>query len=175
MTEKTDEPKKAGQPTKYKEEYNDLAYKICKETGATDKQLAEILSVTETTINNWKNDHPKFFESLIRGKDIFTVSSCENNIIKRGNGYEYQEKEFKRTKITAEDGSITYEMVLFRVFSRHMPADVRANQYLMQNRNPNRWKNTKFIVPGDIENDSIVEAMKTAGETLKGRFVKKPE
>jgi len=75
----------------------------------------------------------------------------------------------------AEDGSITYEMVLFRVFSRHMPADVRANQYLMQNRNPNRWKNTKFIVPGGGDNEKWPEIMKSFGEAIQGKFVDKPE
>lgn len=62
-----DAKNKVGRPTYFKEEYVELAYKYCL-LGATDKDLAQFFEVTETTINNWKNDHPEFFESIKKGK-----------------------------------------------------------------------------------------------------------
>jgi len=54
---KDDDNAKPGQPSSYKEEYNDLAFKFCL-MGATDVRLAEFFDVTEKSINNWKNKYP---------------------------------------------------------------------------------------------------------------------
>lgn len=54
--------------SKYKAEYDELAYNYCL-LGATDAQLANFFGVKEQTINNWKNKHKSFFESLKKGKD----------------------------------------------------------------------------------------------------------
>ena len=37
--------------------------------GWTDEQMAELLGVTEQTLNNWKSKHRKFFESLKNAKE----------------------------------------------------------------------------------------------------------
>ena len=58
-----------GRPTDYKPEYDDQVYKLCL-LGYTDAQLGVFFDVTEQTINNWKNAHPSFFESIKSGKDI---------------------------------------------------------------------------------------------------------
>ena len=58
---------KRGSPTKYKPEYAELGRKYCL-LGATDENLAEFFDVTVTTINNWKIEHPEFFESIKKGK-----------------------------------------------------------------------------------------------------------
>ena len=57
----------AGRPTNYKKEYDEQAYKLCL-LGATDKEMADFFNVKEQTINNWKKNHPSFFESIKRGK-----------------------------------------------------------------------------------------------------------
>lgn len=54
-----------GQPTSYRDEYTDWALKLTK-LGATDKDMAEAFEVTEQTLNNWKQAHPEFFESIKR-------------------------------------------------------------------------------------------------------------
>lgn len=66
----------AGRPTDYKPEYDDLAYKFCL-LGATDAQLGEFFGVTEQTINGWKTKHPKFFESIKRGKELADAKVAE--------------------------------------------------------------------------------------------------
>lgn len=57
-----------GRPTKYKPEYDVQAYRLSL-LGYKDSELASFFEVTEQTINNWKNEHPSFFESINDGKD----------------------------------------------------------------------------------------------------------
>lgn len=56
-----------GRPSAYKAEYEKQAYQLCL-LGYTDKNLADFFGVAESTINNWKLEHPEFMESLKEGK-----------------------------------------------------------------------------------------------------------
>ena len=58
----------AGQPTKYKEEYNEQVTKLCL-LGATDEELASFFNVVVATIYNWKNQEPTFLEAIKEGKE----------------------------------------------------------------------------------------------------------
>ena len=59
--------KQLGRPSKFKKEYTKLAYHYSL-LGATDKQMAVFFEVSESTINLWKLKHPRFSESIRRGK-----------------------------------------------------------------------------------------------------------
>ncbi len=76
----------AGRPTEYKKEYNDQAMKMCL-LGATDIELAEFFEVSETTLNNWKRQHPKFLVSIKEGKEVADSKVAESlyNQAKEGN------------------------------------------------------------------------------------------
>lgn len=52
-------------PTKYQEAYAEQARKLCL-LGYTDAELADFFEVSESTINKWKIDYPKFSESIKR-------------------------------------------------------------------------------------------------------------
>ena len=58
-----------GRKSAYKEEYNQLAENYAL-LGATDKEMADLFSVTERTLNQWKKDYPEFLQSLKKGKNI---------------------------------------------------------------------------------------------------------
>ena len=51
-----------GRKSAYKEEYNQLAENYAL-LGATDKEMADLFSVTERTLNQWKKDYPEFLQS----------------------------------------------------------------------------------------------------------------
>lgn len=57
MSTTTKKPK--GRPTKYKADYDDIAYGACL-LGATDGKLAEIFGVNEDTVNERKKKFPSF-------------------------------------------------------------------------------------------------------------------
>lgn len=117
-----------GRPTLYKEEYNEQAYRLCL-LGATDEELAEFFHVTEQTINNWKNDYPKFFESLKRGKASADANVAES-LYKRAIGYSHPD-----VHISNFQGEITITDV-----TKHYPPDTGAAFIWLKNRQPNKWK-----------------------------------
>ena len=124
---------KAGQPTKYKKEYNDLAYKFCL-LGATDEQLANFLDVAESTINNWKNTQPEFLESIKRGKHNADANVAEA-LYKRALGYEHKED-----KIFNANGK-----PLIVPTMKHYPPDTAAAFIWLKNRKNNDWRDKQEI------------------------------
>ena len=57
-----------GRPTKYDADFHPkqvLKYALL---GLTDKQIAGVFDISEATLNNWKNEYPKFLESIRAGK-----------------------------------------------------------------------------------------------------------
>jgi len=57
----------AGRPTKYRPEYCDKAVEFLSE-GFSCLGLAGELSVTESTIYNWMDQHPEFLEAIKKGQ-----------------------------------------------------------------------------------------------------------
>lgn len=55
-----------GRPTKYDPAHCDVAEATLAE-GFSEAVLAGRLDVTVTTVANWKNEHPEFFEAVKRG------------------------------------------------------------------------------------------------------------
>lgn len=123
----------AGQPTKYKEEYNELARKVCV-LGATDKGLADFLEVSESTINNWKIEYPEFLESIKKGKIIADVIIADS-LFQRAKGYEHPED-----KIFIYKG----EPIIVPT-TKHYPPDTGAIAFWLKNRRPNLWREKQTI------------------------------
>ena len=55
-----------GRPTRYRPELSERAREL-RRRGATDKDLAAVFGVSESTLNKWKTDHPEFSESVRAG------------------------------------------------------------------------------------------------------------
>ncbi|MHC4649215.1 MAG: hypothetical protein ACYTBJ_27505 [Planctomycetota bacterium] len=112
-----------GRPTKYREEYCDLAYKFCLLGGATDEKLAKLFEVTESTISKWKLDHPKFSESLKDGKERADAEIVKA-LFHRAKGYQHPED-----KIFLHEG----EPVIVPTV-KHYPPDTGAACMWLKNR-----------------------------------------
>ncbi|KKN73453.1 hypothetical protein LCGC14_0400280 [marine sediment metagenome] len=111
-----------GRPTKYKRTYNEQAYKLCL-LGATDAVLADFFEVNEDTINEWKKVHPKFSESLKKGK-IQADAEVAERLFLRAKGYEHPED-----KIFCTDGEVTIVKT-----TKHYPPDTAAAFIWLKNR-----------------------------------------
>lgn len=122
-----------GRPTDYKDEYCEQAKKLCL-LGATDKQLADFFSVTEQTVNNWKNDHPEFFESLKEGKQLADAKVAES-LYNRARGYEHTED-----KVFNDNGT---PMVVPTI--KHYPPDSTACIFWLKNRDPEKWRDKTHL------------------------------
>lgn len=127
--------RRAGQPTRYREEYCKQVYKLCL-LNATDKQIADYFDVTEATINNWKVGHPKFFESIKDGK-IRADAEVAKSLHARAVGYSHQD-----VHISNYQGDITITPI-----TKHYPPDTAAAFIWLKNRQG--WTDKKDIVLKD--------------------------
>jgi len=117
-----------GKPTKYKEEYNELAYKFCL-LGATNVQLAEFFDVTEKTIYNWILEKPGFLDAMNKGKH-FADANVAEALYKRALGCSHKE-----THISNYLGMVTKTETV-----KHYPPDTGAAFIWLKNRGAYNWK-----------------------------------
>jgi hypothetical protein len=122
-----------GRPTKYKEEYNELARKFCL-MGATDDKLAEFFEVDVSTINLWKLEHQDFSESIRKGKGK-ADAEIANSLYHRAKGYAHEDTDIKmylgdivKTKTT-----------------KHYPPDTAACIIWLKNRQKGTWRDKQEI------------------------------
>ena len=117
-----------GRPSEYKPEYAEQARKLCL-LGATDAELADFFNVTETTINNWKNDFPEFFESIKKGK-LLADANVADRLYQRAMGYEAPDVD-----IRVVDGQI-----IETPLTKYYPPDTPAAIFWLKNRQKAKWR-----------------------------------
>lgn len=97
--------------------------------GATVREIAEALEVTEKTVYEWRHKHPAFGESFKLGRDA-ADERVEESLYRRATGY-----SFDSIKI------MSYEGVAFvEPFVEHVPPDVGAIQFWLKNRRGETWR-----------------------------------
>lgn len=137
----------AGQPTSYKEEYNDLAFKYCL-MGATDERLAEFFDVCVDTINNWKIAHPEFFASIKKGKHEADFEVA-NSLFGRAKGYEY-------TEVRDEVSEQGVKKVTTR---KQMAADPTSMIFWLKNRQPKQWRDKQETVVVEMTHEQWLDSL----------------
>jgi hypothetical protein len=130
----------AGRPTKYIKEYADQVYKLCL-LGATDKEMADILGVTESTFNLWKKEHKEFSESIKRGKDDADANVADR-LYQRAMGYEHKEDQ-----IFQYQGKPVIVPTV-----KHYPPDPTAAIFWLKNRQRGKWSDKQEI---ELTNNTI--------------------
>jgi len=130
-----------GPPTKYKVEYNDLVYKLAL-LGSKDKEIANVLDISEATLNTWKNEHPQLLESLRNGKEK-ADAEIANSLRKRAEGYEYTEMQAIKVKeVLYENGKRLKETERIEMVpvKRVQPPDTSASIFWLKNRKSKVWR-----------------------------------
>lgn len=123
-----------GRKSAYKEEYNQLAENYAL-LGATDKEMADLFSVTERTLNQWKKDYPEFLQSLKKGKNI-ADANVASRLYNRAIGY-----DCKAIKFATSEGKITDS----KEYIEHYPPDTTAAIFWLKNRQPEKWRDKKEV------------------------------
>ncbi len=135
MTEKQSSDKqKVGRPSKYREEYNEQAEKICR-LGATDKELCDIFNIAEQTLYTWKSEHEGFLESIRAGKEYFDGNRIEASLVKQAMGYTVEEEKH-------EEGTAGVKKTITK---RYIPPNVTATAYWLNNRSRGRYKQRQEV------------------------------
>lgn len=154
-----------GRPTKYKEEYNDTAYKYSL-LGATDEELAKFFDVSAATIYEWKNVHPKFSEAIKNGKED-ADANVTKSLYQRAMGYTHKEE-----KVFNNGGEIvTY------VTEKHHPPDPTAMIFWLKNRQPDKWRDRKAHEHTGANGSDLFKAFanKKDSELLEGSGLDDPD
>ena len=123
--------------SKYKAEYAEKAYKLCL-LSATDQQLADFFEVSVSTLNLWKEKHPKFSESLKAGKEEADAKVADS-LYNRALGYSHQD-----THISNYQGEITKTEII-----KHYPPDPTSAIFWLKNRQRQHWTDRKEVTGAD--------------------------
>lgn len=123
-----------GRPTKYKEEYDKQAYKLCL-LGAIDTELASFFEVAESTIYEWKINHESFSESIKRGKEL-ADANVASRLYERAMGFTHPDEEIKVLSLGTGMGSEIERVPVTKVY----PPDTTAAIFWLKNRQPKKWR-----------------------------------
>lgn len=126
--------------------------------GLTDKQIAGNMGITEQTLNVWKKNHPSFFESLKKGKEVVD-RQVENALLKRALGYEYDEitKEVCENAQTGETG-----LAVTKVVTKQVVPDTTAQIFWLKNRKRETWSDRKDLdISGGLNVENPYEGLST--------------
>ena len=123
-----------GRDSLYDPSMNDTARKLAL-LGLTDKEMAEFFGVTERTLNNWKKEHPAFFQSLNEGKTIADANVADS-LYRRAVG----EVVFTEKRVKNDDGF--FEIIRL---SQQVPADPGAAKLWLTNRRPKDWRDKQEV------------------------------
>lgn len=140
---------KTGRPSKYNADFTPLLAETLASKGLTDKQIAEKLGVTESTINKWKIDHPAFSESLKRGKEE-PDDLVETSLFKRATGFDND----KAVKIFMPANA---PEPVYAPYTERVHPDVTACIFWLKNRRPDRWREKPEPIGGDGDNRLTID------------------
>ena len=117
--------------------------------GTTDADLAGVLGVSETTINDWRRKYPSFSEHLKMGRDEADARVIES-LYNRALGYEYDEvvyekvlfntkgqKNLSKTEIKKITSNDIYKT---KITKKHLAADPTSMIFWLKNRRPEEWR-----------------------------------
>lgn len=123
-----------GRPSEYDPSMNEAARKLAL-LGLTDSEIAAFFGITETTINNWKNEFPAFLASLNAGKTIADAEVADS-LYRRAMG----EVVFTERRVKGKDGE--YEVIRLM---QSVPSDPGAAKLWLTNRQPTRWRDKQAV------------------------------
>lgn len=120
-----------GRPTKYKSEYDGLAYNYCL-LGATNAKLAEFFEVDVSTIDLWIASHAGFSGSIKAGR-VEADAKVAQALYSRATGYSHPDNH-----ISNFQGEVTVTPI-----TKHYPPDTAAAFIWLKNRS--NWKDKQEL------------------------------
>lgn len=104
--------------------------------GLTEEQISKNMSISASTLREWKKDYPAISAALKRGKEVVDIQ-VENALLKRALGYKYDEvtQELRRDPDTGQD-----KLVVTKRVTKEVMPDVGAQAIWLKNRKPKTWR-----------------------------------
>ena len=142
--------------SKYGEHMDEKAFQLCLRYGCSLPELADKLGVHIETVHRWRRVHASFKAAVRDGWDGFAVSACEKAIVTRATGYDKEvvSKAFSQ-RITPQGELVNVEEE--RVQTIHVPADTAAAKFVLKNRAPELYPDSKEVKMGGIAGGAPIE------------------
>ena len=108
--------------------------------GLSLKDIAHNLGIADSTLRRWVDREEALKAVCVRGREYVDDVIVVNAYLRRVTGYDAVEyrREFKIGK--DENGNEVRELVKVTEQTRHVPADPRAAEFWLTNRQPDKWK-----------------------------------
>ncbi len=133
-------PRPEGRPTLYHpEEHPRVARKVMGE-GKTLGQLAEVLGVHRSTMDEWRINHPEFSAMIELGRED-ALDHVEASLHQRAVGYQHPSEKIVVVSGGQGEGSHV-ERVDITV---QYPPDPAAAMHILKNKRPKDWKDKQVI------------------------------
>lgn len=153
--ENKDQKRKNGRPNAY---YDRILPNISKieeqlRNGATEKQVAHNIGVTESTWKHHKRNQEYFRNKCFRAREAL-VQELRGKLISKALGFEYKEME-----ITQKAGEKGVETITKTIIKQSLP-DVAALNLALKNYDKNNWSNDPAML--DIKKAELKLKQKAA-------------
>lgn len=136
---------KAGRPSKISEDKINTALKLAEEN-KTIAYICKIIGITKKTYYNWCETYPKLKRLIDKEKreaEKKEIETVRKSLVQRATGYKTKEKK----EIYDGKGKKTG----YSITTKEVPADVKAQQFYLTNRDPQNWKVTPDEKNGSSE------------------------
>lgn len=161
---KAEQKQKQGRKSAYRPSF-DASSRLHAATGKSDADIAKELDISTTTLRNWRESHPSLHAAIQDGRDHWAVTTVEQSLIKRAQGYNYTEK-------IVEDSEKSGKRVA--TMTKHMPPDTKAAQFVLTNRAPDRWKNKQEVAHSGAVGLDLPENLSDLMATIFGAGEQSP-
>lgn len=132
----------AGRPSSYDPEFCKWAQKLTR-LGATDREVADFLEISESSLYEYKHLHPEFSESFRLGKEE-ADSRVVQSLYRRATGYTFDSvKIFPPKGGPDENGNAPDPIIV--PYVEHVPPDTGAAVFWLKNRQQQDWRDRKEL------------------------------
>ena len=127
--------------------------------GLKDKQIAENIGCSISTLCEWKNRFPEFSEALKKGRDVADYI-VENELFQSCQTRTVTVKKPVKVKTVKVDGKkrLEEERIEYAEEEVVVPANTTAQIFYLKNRKPDKWK--------DKPQENTTEAQNNDMQTL---------
>lgn len=137
--------------------------KLLSRKGFIDPEIAFVLGVSKTTLNNWKKRDPDFFAALNDWKQEAN-ERVERALFERAVGYSHPET--KAQWVNDENGG-RWETI---TMEKYYPPETGAACFWLKNRSPEEWKDRQEVAMTGI--DGLAERIKESRKRVEEKTVK---
>ena len=123
----------------------DIAYRLCRDLGATVADLASFFEISQTRMEYWLANIPELRDAYVRGRDECDSRKVESKLFTKTQGYDYQEIIKERAWFMDPITGLKSpgELVVTKEITKHLPPDTLSIIYWLKNRSKDRWRDAQ--------------------------------